>query len=374
MASCASDTVCVDVVVVGAGVVGLACARALAMRGLQVAVFEREHHFGQGISSRSSEVIHTGLYYAAGSLKTELCVAGSRMLYDYCAARQVPHQRIGKLVVATELADLPALERIAAQARANGVESARLISGEAARSMAPALRCCAALWSPDTGIVDSHALMQALADDAEQAGAMLVYGAPVVDGECTPEGVAVQVGGATPYRVEARWLVNAAGFGAQALASALHGFPAKAVPPLHFAKGHYFALSGRSPFTRLIYPVPEPGGLGTHLTLDLAGNARFGPDVEWVDAPDYSVPAERAEAFAASIRRYWPEVAAERLQPAYAGVRPKLGGPEAPAHDFRIDGPSEHGVAGVIHLFGIESPGLTASLAIASRVATKIGA
>ncbi|WP_374510921.1 NAD(P)/FAD-dependent oxidoreductase [Niveibacterium sp.] len=374
MTCSASDSVRVDVVVAGAGVVGLACARALAQRGLQVAVFEREHHFGQGISSRSSEVIHAGLYYPAGSLKAELCVAGARALYDYCAARQLPHQRVGKLVVATEPADLPALERIAAQARANGVHNARLISADTTRSMAPELHCCAALWSPDTGIIDSHALMQALADDAEQAGAMLVYGAPVVSGQCGGRGIEVLVGGTTPYRVEAAWLLNAAGFGAQALASALLGFPAEAVPPLHFAKGHYFSLSGRSPFKHLIYPVPEPGGLGTHLTLDLAGNARFGPDVEWVDAPDYSVPADRAAAFAASIRRYWPGLSAARLQPAYAGVRPKLGGPNAPVYDFRIDGPAEHGVAGVIQLFGIESPGLTASLAIADRVAMKIGA
>ncbi|WP_374402281.1 NAD(P)/FAD-dependent oxidoreductase [Niveibacterium sp.] len=374
MTCSASDSVRVDVVVAGAGVVGLACARALAQRGLQVAVFEREHHFGQGISSRSSEVIHAGLYYPSGSSKAALCVEGAHTLYAYCAAQQIPHQRVGKLVVATGPADLPALERIAAQARANGVDSACLISAEAAQAMAPELRCCAALWSPDTGIVDSHALMQALADDAERAGAMLVYGAPVVSGNCTGRGVELLVGGAEPYRVEAAWLVNAAGFGAQALASALQGFPAEAVPPLYFAKGHYFALSGRSPFKHLIYPVPEPGGLGTHLTLDLAGNARFGPDVEWVDAPDYSVPADRAAAFAASIRRYWPGVSAARLQPAYAGVRPKLGGPNAPAYDFRIDGPADHGVAGVIQLFGIESPGLTASLAIASRVAMKIGA
>ncbi|QSI78224.1 NAD(P)/FAD-dependent oxidoreductase [Niveibacterium microcysteis] len=373
MTSSASDLVTVDVVVVGAGVVGLACARALAMRGLQVAVFERETHFGQGISSRSSEVIHAGLYYPTGSLKAELCVPGSRALYDYCATRQVPHQRVGKLVVATDSADLPALERIASQARANGVEQARLITGDAARNMASELRCCAALWSPDTGIVDSHALMQALADDAEQAGAMLMYGAPVIGGECAAAGQVLQIGGAVPYRVEARWLVNAAGFGAQTLAGALQGFPAAAVPPLYFAKGHYFALSGRNPFKHLIYPVPEPGGLGTHLTLDLAGNARFGPDVEWVDAPDYSVPTNRAQAFANSIRRYWPDVAVERLQPAYAGVRPKLGGPDAPAHDFRIDGPAGHGVPGVVQLFGIESPGLTASLAIAARVSSLVG-
>lgn len=374
MTSSVSESVAVDVVVVGAGVVGLACARALAMRGLQVAVFEREAHFGQGISSRSSEVIHAGLYYPTASLKAELCVAGSRALYDYCARRQVPHQRVGKLVVATAPADLPALEGIASQARANGVEHAQLISGEAAREMAPELRCCAALWSPDTGIIDSHALMQALADDAEQAGAMLLYGAPVLGGTCRSQGLALQIGGTTPYQVETHWLVNAAGFGAQTLASALQGFPADQVPPLHFAKGHYFALSGRSPFKHLIYPVPEPGGLGTHLTLDLTGNARFGPDVAWVDAPDYAVPPERAGAFAESIRRYWPGVAVERLQPAYAGVRPKLGGPAAAASDFRIDGPAEHGITGVVQLFGIESPGLTASLAIAARVSDLIAA
>ncbi|GAA5185006.1 NAD(P)/FAD-dependent oxidoreductase [Niveibacterium umoris] len=364
----ASDEVRVDCAIVGAGVVGLACAKRLAERGLQVALFEREHSFGQGISSRSSEVIHAGLYYPQGSLKAALCVAGARDLYAYCAAHGVAHRRTGKLVVATRADDLAALERIAAQARGNGVERARLITGEAAREMEPALNCCAALWSPDTGIIDSHALMQAYADDAEAAGAMLVFAAPVLHGECAARGVTLHVGGAAPYRVRADWLINAAGLGAQPLAAAITGFPAAHIAALHFAKGHYFSLSGRSPFSHLIYPVPEPGGLGIHLTLDLAGCARFGPDVAWIEQPDYTVPVERADAFARAIRQYWPGLPDGRLVPAYAGVRPKLGGAEAAAADFRIDGPASHGVAGVINLFGIESPGLTASLAIAARV------
>ncbi|MCX9157079.1 NAD(P)/FAD-dependent oxidoreductase [Niveibacterium sp. 24ML] len=374
MASYTSESVSVDCAIVGAGVVGLACAKQLAERGLQVALFEREHHFGQGISSRSSEVIHAGLYYPQGSLKAELCVAGAPALYDYCRARGVAHRQVGKLVVATGPEDLAALERIGAQARANGVRKAKLISGDEARAMEPALHCCAALWSPDTGIVDSHALMQALADDAEAAGAMLVYGANVQRGMLRGHGATLQLGGAEPYTVAADWLINAAGLGAQALAGAIAEFPVSQVPPLHLAKGHYFSLAGHSPFSHLIYPVPEPGGLGTHLTLDLAGSARFGPDVCWVETPDYAVPLERAAAFAASIRRYWPDLPGERLQPAYAGVRPKLGGPTAAAADFRIDGPARHGVAGVIHLFGIESPGLTASLAIAARVSEMVSA
>lgn len=368
MSTSDSDTLHVDCAIVGAGVVGLACAKRLAERGLQVALFERERSFGQGISSRSSEVIHAGLYYPQGSLKARYCVAGAQALYAYCAARGVAHRRVGKLVVACGTEDEPALAQILACAHGNSADTVRMIAAREARSMEPELHCHAALWSPDTGIVDSHGLMRALADDAESAGAILLYAAPVERGECTPQGVRLEIGGSQAYRVQADWLINAAGLGAQALARALSGFPAAQVSPLHFAKGHYFSLAGRSPFTRLIYPVPEPGGLGIHLTLDLAGQARFGPDVAWVDAPDYHVPPERAEVFARSIRRYWPGVPADRLVPAYAGVRPKLGGPERAAADFRIDDPASHGVTGVINLFGIESPGLTASLAIAEHV------
>lgn len=362
-----SEPVDIDYAVAGAGVVGLACARALALAGHSVALFEAESAIGQGVSSRSSEVIHAGLYYPTGSLKARLCVAGAAALYRYCASRGVAHRRTGKLIVACSPAEHEALATLHRQSLANGAAVVH-IGAAAAREREPALRCHDALWSPDTGIVDSHALMQALADDAEAAGAMRLMRAPVLGGTCTGSGVTLEIGGATPYRVRCRGVVNAAGLAACALATRLEGFPPAAIPTLHLAKGHYFALSGPSPFAHLIYPLPEPGGLGIHLTLDLDGRARFGPDVAWIDSPGYDVPETLSARFAASISRYWPGLDAGRLRPAYAGVRPKLGGPGASTADFRIDGPAHHGVAGVVQLFGIESPGLTAALAIAEHV------
>ncbi|MFO1293892.1 MAG: NAD(P)/FAD-dependent oxidoreductase [Rubrivivax sp.] len=369
----------VEVLVVGAGVVGLAVARALARAGREVVVAERAARHGMGTSSRSSEVVHAGLYDEPGSLKAELCVRGRALLYAFCAERGVAHARCGKLVVATRAADEAGLQRIAERGRANGVDDLVQLSRRQARALEPALECTAALHSPSSGIVSAHELMTALLGDAEQAGAALALGSRVVG--------AARRGGAwhvrtldaqgRPFELEAGWIVNAAGLDAQALARALQGFAGAAVPPRRLAKGNYFALAtggGRAPFSRLIYPTPVDGGLGVHLTLDLAGQARFGPDVEWLDSQaagaelDYGVDPARAEAFYAEVRRYWPGLPDGALVPAYSGVRPKLAAAGAPAADFRIDGPQEHGVPGVVHLFGIESPGLTASLAIAERV------
>src|SRR5574338_266748 len=330
----------IDCLVVGAGVVGLAVARALAQAGREVVIVERHGRIGSETSARNSGVIHAGLYYPAGSLKARLCRRGRDLLYVFCAEHGVAHRRCGKLIVATALGQLPALAAIAKAARANGVEDLQELDGPAALALEPALTpaCAAALHSPSTGIVDVHGLMLAL----------LGEGAP---------------------GLTARWVINCAGLGAVDLARATAGLPAAAVPALRYAKGNYFTLSGRAPFSRLIYPVPEPGGLGVHLTLDLAGQARFGPDVEWVDELDYTVDPARAPAFEAAVRAYWSALPGGGLTPDYAGIRPKISGPSEPAADFRIDGPAEHGVAGIINLFGIESPGLTASLAIGEWVA-----
>jgi L-2-hydroxyglutarate oxidase LhgO len=364
----------VDAVVVGAGVVGLACARALALAGHEVLVVEREGAYGSGVSARCSEVIHAGLYYAPGSLKARLCVRGRALLLAYCEERGVAHRRCGKLVVATSAAELAALEALHARARANGVEGLQVLGAARAREMEPALACTAALHSPASGIVDSHGLMTALLGDAESAGALLALKTPFAGAEPDGSGWLLRTGGSEPFVLRCRWLVNAAGLGAQAVARAIEGFPAAAVPTQHLAKGHYFALPGRSPFSRLIYPMPQDGGLGIHLTLDLGGQARFGPDVEWLPPGsaeatlDYTVDAGRAAAFEADVRRYWPALPAGALVPAYTGVRPKISGPgEAPA-DFVLAGPRQHGVPGVVQLFGIESPGLTACLAIAEQV------
>jgi L-2-hydroxyglutarate oxidase LhgO len=362
----------VDCIVVGAGVVGLAVARALALRGMETIVLERERCIGSGTSSRNSEVIHAGIYYPAGSLKAALCVRGKELLYDYCAAHGVAHRRCGKLIVATEPGQCAVLERLQAAGRANGVGELELIGADAARRAEPQLRCVAALESASTGIVDSHGLMLALQGDFENAGGMLAYDAPVLAGECGADGIALEVGGGQPMQVRAGVLVNSAGLHAQALAAALRGMPPDRVPALRLAKGNYYGLAGRAPFSHLIYPVPEPGGLGVHLTLDLGGQARFGPDVEWVDRVDYRVDPARSDSFYASIRRYWPGLADGALQPGYAGIRPRLSGPGAAAVDFVIQGEAEHGVRGLVNLFGIESPGLTASLAIAEAVAARV--
>jgi L-2-hydroxyglutarate oxidase LhgO len=333
-----------------------------------VLVLEAERHFGTGTSSRNSEVIHAGLYYPTGSLKARLCVEGRRQLYAYCAARGVAHRRLGKLVVATRESQLDALQAIHRRALANGVESCALIDAAEALRLEPQLACVAALHSQETGIVDSHGLMLALLGDLEAAGGTLACAAPFVRATRGDGGWVVHTGGDEPFVLGADWLVNAAGLQAQEVAAAIEPLPPARIPRRFLARGCYFQLAGRAPFSRLIYPVPVPGGLGVHLTLDLGGQARFGPDVEWIDAIDYSVDPRRADAFYAEVREYWPQLADASLAPAYAGIRPKLAGPGEAAADFVIDGPAAHGVAGLVNLFGIESPGLTACLAIGAQV------
>lgn len=357
-----------DCAVIGAGVVGLAVARALALAGREVIVLEAEGAIGTGTSSRNSEVIHAGIYYPEGSLKARLCVEGKQLLYEYLEQRGLPHRRCGKLIVATTPAQAPELDVIAAKARANGVHDLALLTREQAQAMEPQLECVAALHSPSTGIVDSHALMLSLQGDLEGAGGMLALKSPVARAQCADDAIVLVAEDGTALRC--RSVVNAAGLGAPALARRFEGLPASAVPAARFAKGNYFTLAGRAPFSRLIYPVPEAAGLGVHLTLDLGGQAKFGPDVEWVDSPaDLVVDPRRGEGFYAEVRKYWPALADGALVPGYAGIRPKISGPGEPARDFLIEGPAAHGVAGLVNLFGIESPGLTSSLAIGRHVA-----
>lgn len=363
----------VDAVVVGAGVVGLAVARALALAGREVLVLDAAEGIGTETSSRNSEVIHAGIYYPAGSLIARTCVEGKHRLYRYCAERGVPHANCGKLIVATNEEEAGRLESIRGRAAANGVPDLRLLTRAEAVAMEPALSCTAALFSPSTGIVDSHAFMLALQGDAENAGAVFAFHAPVTGGRATEQGVEIEVGGAEPMALRARLLVNSAGLHAPRLARAIAGMPEALVPTAYYAKGNYFTLAMRSPFSRLIYPVPVPGGLGTHLTIDLGGQARFGPDVEWVDEIDYAVDPQRGESFYAAIRRYWPELPDGALAPGYSGIRPKTVPKGAPAQDFVVQGPAVHGVPGLVHLFGIESPGLTASLALADHVLAAAG-
>ena len=356
-----------DTLIIGAGVVGLACARALAQAGREVVIVEQESAIGQHCSSRNSEVIHAGLYYPPGSHKARLCVAGRDMLYRYCAEHAIAHQRIGKLVVAVQASDQPRLAALQQQAAANGVHGLQWLDRAALHAREPALHAHAALLSPDTGIIDSHALLQALLADAEHAGATLALGSAVHGGRACADGIVLQLG--EGYEVLAQRVVNAAGLWAPTLAGKLNGVPGHYVPTPYYARGVYFALAGRSPFSQLIYPLPEPGGLGTHLTLDLGGQARFGPDVEWINDVDYTLDAQRAEGFYRSIRRWWPGLAAGALLPAYSGVRPKIVPQGAADGDFVMQGPAVHGVPGLVNLYGIESPGLTASLAIAAEVA-----
>lgn len=362
----------VDCVVAGAGVIGLAVARALALRGREVLVLEATGLVGSDTSARNSEVIHAGIYYAPGTLKARLCVAGRDALYAYCAERGIPHRRCGKLIVAASAAETDRLAAIDAHARACGVTDLEPLTGAQARALEPALDAEAALLSPSTGIIDSHALMLAYRGDLEDAGGMIAFNAPVLRGEATADGIVLEVGGAEPVRLTCSTFVNAAGHGAVPLARAIAGIPAETIPPAYFCKGSYFTLSGRAPFSRLVYPVPEQAGLGVHLTLDLGGQARFGPDTEWIAAQNYDVDPARGDTFYAAIRRYWPALPDGALNPAYAGIRPKIVPAGAPAADFRIDGPAEHGVPGLVQLFGIESPGLTASLAIGDLVAEKL--
>ncbi len=361
-----------DVVVIGAGVVGLAVARALALRGREVLLLEEASAFGTGTSARNSEVIHAGLYYPAGSLKASLCVRGRELLYAYGAERGIAHRRCGKLIVATRADQLPQLQALLAKAAVNGVRDLVLLSGDEARALEPQLACQAAVHSPSTGILDSHALMLSLLGDLQGAGGLLAVNsgikqAFVSTGKSRDATVLIAHDGT---EIAANAVVNAAGLSAVALARRFAGLAAHHVPDMYFAKGHYFTLRGRSPFQRLIYPVPEAAGLGVHLTLDLGGQAKFGPDVQWVDsADDLTVSPDRGEGFYAEVRKYWPALPDGALTPGYAGIRPKISGPGQPAADFLIQGPAVHGVAGLVNLFGIESPGLTSCLAIGEHVA-----
>jgi L-2-hydroxyglutarate oxidase LhgO len=358
----------IDCVVVGAGVVGLAVARALALQGREVLVLEAAHAIGTGTSSRNSEVIHAGIYYTSGSLKAALCVQGRALLYDYCRERGISHRRCGKLLVATESAQVAQLQGIADRALRNGVTDLVFLSADEARQLEPQLVCEAALLSPSTGIVDSHGLMLALLGDLENAGGVLALNAVLEGAMVGPAGIELHAGDGT--RLLARSVINAAGLQAPALAARFAGLHPQFVPQAFYAKGNYFTLATRAPFSHLIYPVPQAAGLGVHLTLDLGGQARFGPDVQWVDTPDdLTVDPARGDAFYAEVRKYWPGLRDGALLPGYAGIRPKIRGPGEAACDFMIQGPSEHGVPGLVNLFGIESPGLTSCLAIGDRVA-----
>lgn len=358
----------IDCVVIGAGVVGLAVARALALSGREVLVAESNEAIGTGTSSRNSEVIHAGIYYPAGSLKATLCVRGRRMLYAYCADRDIPHKRLGKLIVATDAAQAALLDDIARRAVVNGVEDLQRIAGAEAMRMEPALQCTAALVSPSTGIVDSHALMLALQGDAENAGGQCVFHTPLESGSVRPEGgFDLQFGGGDAMALSCNTLVNASGIHAPTLARRIQGVPTHTIPAEYLCKGSYFTLSGRAPFSRLIYPVPQHAGLGVHLTLDMGGQAKFGPDTEWIETEDYTLDARRAEVFYEAVRSYWPALPDDALAPGYTGIRPKISGPREPAADFVISGPAQHGIPGLVNLFGIESPGLTSCLAIAEE-------
>ena len=362
----------VDCVVIGAGVVGLACARAIARAGREVLILERETTIGTGVSSRNSEVIHAGLYYAADSLKARLCIAGREQLYRYCIERDVAHERRGKLVVATRSSDMCILLGLERRAKANGVHDLVWLDRARLRALEPALNAVGGFFSPSTGIIDSHGLMLALLGDAQSAGAVLALNSWVIGG-CPASGrITLTVkSGDEIVNLSARTVINAASLDASAVARTI-GVPDSAIPRLWYVRGRYFVYSGEVPFSHLIYPLPEPGGLGIHLTLDLAGSARFGPDVTWLDSPDYHVAPGAVSSFASAVRLWWPGLDESRLMPGYAGVRPKLVGPGMGEGDFRIDGPSIHGVAGLINLFGIESPGLTACLAIADFVENQV--
>jgi L-2-hydroxyglutarate oxidase LhgO len=364
----------VDCAVIGAGVIGLAVAREAARAGRDVVVIEAARRPGTVTSSRNSEVIHAGIYYPEGSLKACLCVEGRERLYRYCDEHGVLYRRLGKLVVATSDAQREGLGALARRARSNGVTDVVALDGAAARRLEPALACAAALLSPSTGIVDSHAYLTALEGDARDAGAVLAVASRVARGRVVAGGIELVVEGSEPLSLTARSVFNCAGLDAARVAASIEGVPLTAIPRLRYCKGSYFRLAGRSPFSRLVYPMPEPGGLGVHLTLDLGGGVRFGPDVEWIDAIDYAVDASRADRFYPAIRHYWPGLPDGALVPDYAGIRPKVQGPDEPARDFIIEGPQEHGVAGLVNLFGIESPGLTASLAIASDALARLNA
>jgi len=354
-----------DAVVVGGGVVGLAVARALAQSGREVVILETEDAIGTHTSSRNSEVIHAGIYYPKGSLKARTCVAGKDLLYEYCVSHGVPHRRAGKLIVATSEEQLGELENIQKKAHANGVTDVVWMTRAQVVALEPEISCVAGLYSPSTGIIDSHSLMLAYLGDAEERGAMLALKAHLLGARGTTGEIVVH---SDQMDVACNILVNSAGLRAPSVAKSIEGYDTRLAPGEYYAKGNYYSLTRKAPFSRLVYPVPEPGGLGVHVTLDLAGQARFGPDVEWVERIDYQVDPKRSERFYAAIRKYWPGLPDGALAPGYAGIRPKTAGPKEPAPDFEVQGPSVHGVPGLVHLFGIESPGLTASLALAGIV------
>jgi L-2-hydroxyglutarate oxidase LhgO len=358
----------VDCVVIGAGVIGLAIARQLAMSGREVLVLEAAGVIGTETSSRNSEVIHAGIYYPTGSLKARTCVAGKQRLYAYCAERGIPHRRCGKLIVAVSEEQEATLEVIRARAVANGVGDLEWLDPAAVSMLEPEVSCTAALLSPSTGIIDSHALMLTFQGDVEDHGAMLAFHAPVERGRVTEAGIELEVGGAEPMTLLVGTVVNSAGLHAVELARRLQGLDPELLPTAYLCKGNYFTLSGARPFRHLIYPVPEQAGLGVHVTIDLAGQVRFGPDVEWVEQVDYDVDPARAEVFYDAVRAYYPGLKDGAIEPGYAGIRPKISPRGAPAADFVIQGPAAHGIPGLVNLFAIESPGITASLALAEEV------
>ena len=363
-----------DATVVGAGAVGLACGRALSKRSLTVLVLEREPHIGQGVSSRNSEVIHGGLYYPSGSLKARFCVEGRRRLYAFLESRKIEHWKCGKLVVATEEAEVERIEAIFQQATTNDVEGLEHLTGAQARALEPALNAHAAILSPESGVFDSHGYMLVLQGEIEDAGGSVVVSAPLEGAKpLAAGGFSIRVGGEGAMTVTSRLLVTAPGLQAQAVAARIDGYPAGDIPQGHFGKGVYFRLTGAAPFDRLIYPPPIPGALGTHYRKDLGGQGVFGPDLAYVETEDYSVDPAKAEEFARYIRRFWPGVDVERLTPDYAGIRPKLHGPGETQPDFQLHGREHHGIDGLMALFGIESPGLTSSLAIGEAVAGRLG-
>lgn len=363
----------VDCIVVGAGVVGLAIGRALAMSGREVMIVDAAEGIGTGSSARNSEVIHAGIYYPKGSLKAQLCVKGRQMLYAYCAERGVGHQRLGKLIVATSETENAMLAQIRQKAHDNGVDDLDMLTAAQAQALEPALSCTAALISPSTGIVDSHGLMLAYQGDAENAGAQCVFHTPLLRGKVLPGGgFELTFGGPDAMSLTCNVMINASGLHAPSLARNIEGIPGSCIPAEYLCKGSYFTLQGRAPFTRLIYPVPQHAGLGVHLTLDLGGQAKFGPDTEWVTQENYDIDPRRGDSFYAAVRTYWPALKDGALQPGYTGIRPKISGPTEPAADFMIAGPSTHRVPGLVNLFGIESPGLTSSLAIAEETLARL--
>ncbi len=358
----------IDCAVIGAGVIGLAVAREFALAGRDVIILEAEDAIGTHTSSRNSEVIHAGIYYPKNSLKARFCVEGKHLLYSYCREREIAHQQIGKVIVATDESERDAVGSYVEKAAANGVNDLRWLSAQELSEMEPALSAIAGVFSPSTGIIDSHALMLSLQGDAENAGAMAVFKSPIESGRVSNDGIELEVGGAEPMSIVCNTVVNSAGLRAPDVARLINGLPTNSIPQAYFAKAHYYTLSGKSPFNHLVYPVAHTAFLGVHVTIDMGGQARFGPDLEWIDRIDYTFDPAREPFFYKAIRRYWPDLQDGQLQPGYTGIRPKISGPREAASDFRVDGPAVHGVAGLINLFGIESPGLTSCLALAKHV------